>query len=226
MTSDMAFECLLVSHDSSFICDMQKLLDAFSISTNVYLTTSRALEQMPGHSTDLVIIDWEDESADFLNSIRKTSGWQKPTVVAVSQIDCRVPGADVTMRKPVTDANPLKLAYSRMVYDHRRHARYALMTPVTATKNNSQSMEITVLDIGDGGVGISTKHEFAVGDRLSFRLPLPETDRVVYIEARVQWTRQYGAMGCEFLRIPPVDLNILHDWLTHKSPIKKPLVSL
>jgi len=83
-----------------------------------------------------------------------------------------------------------------------------------------------ITDIGDGGVGLSSKQKLTVGDTLSFRLLLPGTDRVIYIQARVRWTRQYGAVGCEFLRIPPVDLNILHDWLTSKNQIKKPLVKL
>jgi hypothetical protein len=77
-----------------------------------------------------------------------------------------------------------------------------------------------------GGLGMSTRHEFAVGDVLSFHLLLPGTQRSVHIQARVQWTRQYGTVGCEFLRIPPVDLNILHDWLKSKSRIKKPVVEI
>lgn len=225
----MAFECLLVSRDPGVVCVMNKLLNDLSISTNICLSSSKAFEQMSGHSTDLVVVDWEDDSAEFLNRVRKVSGWRKPTVVAVSPNDCTVPGADMLLRKPVTGesgAKSLKAAYSRMVYDHRRHTRYALMMRASATNDMSQSMDITVLDIGDGGVGISTKHEFIVGDTLSFRLRLPDTDRAIYIQARVQWTRQYGAVGCEFLRIPPVDLNILHDWLTRKSRIKKPLVAI
>jgi hypothetical protein len=73
-------------------------------------------------------------------------------------------------------------------------------------------------------VGLSSKEEFAIGDMLSFHLLLPGTERPIYIEARVQWARNYGAAGCEYLRIPPVDLNILHDWLKSKPQIKKPLV--
>ena len=84
-------------------------------------------------------------------------------------------------------------------------------------------MDITITDIGDGGVGLSCKEDFAIGDVLCFRLLLPGSARPVYIEARVQWTRNYGAVGCEFLRIPPVDLNILHDWLKSKAQVKKPL---
>jgi CheY-like chemotaxis protein len=229
VTSDMAFECLLVSRDPGVVYVMNRLLNNLSISTNVCLSSSRAFDQLSGGSTDLVIVDWEDDSAEFLERARNLSGWQKLTVVAVSPTDRPVPGANVVLRKPVTDesgAKSLKVVYSRMLYDHRRHTRYALMRSASATDDHNRCVDVTILDIGDGGVGLSTKQEFTVGDTLSFRLLLPGTDRAIYIQARVQWTRHYGAVGCEFLRIPPVDLNILHDWLTSKNQIKKPVVQI
>lgn len=205
---------------------MNKLLDELSISTKVCLSPSRAFDQLAGRNTDLVIVDWDEDSAELLTGIRKSNGWRKPTVVAVSPSNCTVRGADIVLPKPVTDSSvtkSLKAAYSRMLYDHRRHTRYALMSKVTVTDERGRSTEAIILDIGDGGVGISVKEEFAVGDVLCFRLLLPGADRTIYIQARVQWTRAYGALGCEFLRIPPVDLNILSDWLTGKNQIKKPL---
>src|ERR1700734_68693 len=208
---------------------MNKLLDDLSISTKVCLSTSKAFDQLASLNTDLVIVDWDEDSAELVTGIRKANGWGKPAVVAVSPNDYTVRGADIVLPKPITDksgARSLKAAYSRMLYDHRRHTRYALMSKVTATDERDRSVEVTILDIGDGGVGISTKEQFTVGDVLCFRLLLPGADRTIYIQARVQWTREYGALGCEFLRIPPVDLNILHDWLTSKNQIKKPVVAI
>ena len=230
MTSDMAFECLLVSRDPSVVCTMNRLLGNLSISTNICLSSSKAFDQLSdGRSTDLIIVDWEDDSADLLHKIQQSGRWQKPIVVAVSAQDCRTPGAHVVLRKPVTDvsgAKSLKAAYSRMLYDYRRHTRYALMSSVMATDENNRSVDVTVTDIGDGGLGLSSKEEFAVGDVLSLRLLLPGSPRPIYIEARVQWTRNYGAAGCEYLRIPPVDLSILHDWLKSKTQIKNPLIEI
>jgi len=229
MTSDMAFECLLVSRDTSVVCVLSKLLDNLAISTNICLSSAKACDQLLQGSTDLVVVDWEDDSAELLSRIRKACGWQKPTVVAISPADRPVPGADVLLCKPVTaesGTKSLKAAYSRMLYDHRRHTRHAVMSAVVATDGRGRPVAAMITDIGDGGVGLSSKQKLTVGDTLSFRLLLPGTDRVIYIQARVRWTRQYGAVGCEFLRIPPVDLNILHDWLTSKNQIKKPLVKL
>jgi len=53
---------------------------------------------------------------------------------------------------------------------------------------------------------------------------LPGARREVLVNVRVLWTRDYGRIGCEFVRIPPVDLIVLHDWLKERSRVKKPLV--
>ena len=225
MTADMAFECLLVSHDAHVVCMVNKLLDNLSISTNICLSSSKALHQLEKGSADLVIVDWQGDSAELVGNIRKSRGWQKPTVLAVSPANGPVPGTDVLLRKPVTPescAKSLRAAYSRMMYDYRRHCRYAVMSTVSATDERGRPLEVTVTDIGDGGVGLRTKEDLEIGDILSFRLSLPGASRAIFIEARVQWTRQYGAVGCQFLRIPPVDLNILHDWLISKNKVKKP----
>ncbi len=226
MTSDLAFECLLVSRDPNVVCIMSRLLGKLSISTNLCLSSSRAFDQVADNSTDLMIVDWEYDSPDLLHNIRKSGLWYKPTVVAVSSRECPILGAHILLRKPVTEVSGavcLKAAYSKMLCDYRRHARYALMSFVQATDQNNRCVNITITDIGDGGVGISSKEEFSIGDVLSFRVLLPSAERAISIEARVQWTRNYGAVGCEYLRIPPVDLNILHGWLKGKTQIKRPV---
>lgn len=228
MTPDMAFECLLVSRDTNFVGIVNKLLDNLSVSTSICVR-SKVLDHLAEGSTDLVIVDCEDDSAELIGCIRKSRGWQKPTVVAVSTTDCPAPGADVLLGKPVTPeacAGSLRAAYSRMLYDYRRHSRNPLMSSVIATINQRGAVEVTITNIGDGGIGLSSKQEFRTGDTLSFHLLLPGTDRSISIEARVQWTRHYGAVGCEFVHIPPPDLNVLHGWLTSKNQIKKPAAEI
>ena len=229
MTPDMAFECVLVSRDTHVVGIVNKLLDHLSISTNICVSSATALDRLAEGSADLVIVDCGDDSAELIGDIRKARGWRKPTVVAVSASDCPALGADVLLHKPVTAeacADSLRAAYSRMVHDHRRHSRYAVMSTVRATDDKGQSVDVTITDIGDGGVGLNAKQDFQSGDTLSFHLLLPGTGRAIFIEARVQWARQYGAIGCEFLHIPAADLNILHGWLNNKNQIKKPAAKI
>src|SRR5258708_34198081 len=98
----MAFECLLVSRDANVVGMVNKLLDNLSINTNICLSSSKALDQLAKGSADLVIVDWEEDSAELVGNIRKSRGWQKPTVLAVSTADDPGTVSDVLLRKAQT----------------------------------------------------------------------------------------------------------------------------
>jgi PilZ domain len=133
----------------------------------------------------------------------------------------------VILRKPVTHESgltSLKAAYSRMVRDYRKHTRFAVMAPVAATDEDTRTVEVTVTNIGEGGVGLTSVETLRIGGTLSFRIRLPELKNEVSIQARVLWTRSYGAAGCEFVHIPTFDLQLLHAWLESRYRIKRPLI--
>jgi hypothetical protein len=228
MTPEMAFECLLVSHDPAVFRTMGRILRDFSIHTNLCPNHSEAADLLASGSTDLIVIDMESEhSSELMHQILEPSMRQKPTILAVSAVDGAVPGVHVVLRKPVTPesgAMSLKAAYSRMLREHRKHTRFALISPVLATDENDRTLPVTVTNIGEGGVGFTTKDKLAIGSIVSLRVPLPELGTAIHTEARVLWTRQYGDVGCEFVRIPAGDLMALQSWLESRRRIKKPLV--
>jgi len=229
MTPDMAFECLLVTHDPGVFSPVSRLLQNLSISTDICLNSSKAL-QLFRKGTDLIVIDWEEAaSSELLHEIWKSGNWHKPTVVGIIPQDRCLPGVHVVLKKPLTDESSrksLRFAYSMMLQDFRRHARYVLVTSVMARDDRDRTVPGTIIDIGDGGVGLRSEQEFTVGAALSFHLLLPGANRDIYIQARVLWTREFGRIGCEFLRVPPADLNLLQGWLKQKLQVKKPLTEI
>jgi hypothetical protein len=228
MTPEMAFECLLLSHDPAVFCTMDRILQDFSIRTNVCSNPSRVAGLLAEGNTDLVVIDLESEdSSEVMHQICQSHTGQKPTILAVSAMDCAIPGVHVILRKPVTHesgSKSLKAAYSRMLEDYRRHTRFALMTPVLARDENNRKHSLIVTNIGEGGVGLTTKKKLTVGSILSFRVTLPGLKSEIHIHARVLWTRPYGAAGCEFGSIAAGDLQVLHAWLESRYRFKKPLI--
>jgi hypothetical protein len=229
VTPDMAFECLLVSRDPNVVSPLNRVLNTLSISTKICLSASKALHEVEGNA-DLVVIDWVEECAsELLKEIRRSNTIRHKTVVVVSAAGQLLPGTHMVLKKPVTvdsGARGMKLVYAQMLQDHRRHARYAVMAPVLARTADGRVIPITVRDIGEGGIGIATRELLSKDDVLSLYLSLPNARKQIYIEARILWTRNYGIGGCEFLRIPPVDREILQDWLKSKCRVKKPLVSI
>lgn len=230
MTPEMIFECLLVSHDPAVVCTIDPILRDFAINTRICCTAAEATKRLEEGSTDLIVIDWAAEAAvELLLDFRKSGVRQKPIVVAVATDDRNIPGVDVVLRKPVNFENgteSVRAAYSRMLQDYRRHVRYAVMVPVKAVDESGQAFPVVVTNIGDGGVGLKTRGGLKVGTVLSFPLLLPGLDQEIMIQARVLWTREYGAAGCEFVRIPEIDMRIMQDWLKTRCGVRPPLVEV
>jgi hypothetical protein len=228
MTPEMAFECVLMSSDSDILRTINRTLIDLSIATRICFHTSQAQRAIAEGSMDLLVIDLVDESSfEFLREIWKSGLKQKPTIVGISSSDHSIPGVHVKLGKPVTadsSLQSLKEAYSRMLVDFRHHTRCALMSSVTAMDDCHRVIPVTVMDIGYGGVGLRVRQELQIGQVLSIPLLLPGTKRALHLEIRVLWTRDFGRTGCEFVRVPPVDLNILHDWLKQKITVKQPAV--
>jgi len=228
MTPEMAFECVLMSTDADVLRIINRTLIDFSISTRICFQASQAKRAIAEGGMDLLVIDLVDESSlELLREIWKSGPKQKPTIVGISNSNRGVPGIHIKLEKPVTPDSalkPLKEAYSRMLLDYRHHARCALMTPVTAKDDYNRVVPMTVMDVGYGGVGVRVRQELQIGQVLTFRLLLPGASKTIHIEARVLWTRDFGRTGCEFVRVPPVDLTLLHDWLKQKIMVKQPTV--
>ena len=226
----MTFEGLIVSHDAGIFRVMDRTLRQLSISASVCLGGSKARNHLTKHRTDLLVLDCDmNDWTEVMDEVWRSTRSKKPTVVAISRTQTRVPGAHVVVKKPITDegaAESLKAAYHRMLHDYRRHARHAVMMPVVATDEKQGSVSIMVTDIGDGGLGISTKEPLSIGKELGLRLKLPRLHREIFLEVRVLWIREYGRAGCEFVRIPPVDATVLNEWLKSRIRVKKPLVDV
>jgi DNA-binding response OmpR family regulator len=93
---EVAFECLLVSHDPAVFGIMGQILRDFCIQTNVCPNPSIAANLLTDGDTDLVVIDLESEhSSQLIREICESRLRQKPTILAVSTMDCGIPGVHV-----------------------------------------------------------------------------------------------------------------------------------
>jgi hypothetical protein len=227
MTPEMAFECLLISDDPTVLSTMDPILHDFSICTSVCPQAQRTGDWLDKRATDLIVVDLEAiHSRDLLRGIQEFRVWQRPTVLAVSAVEHSLPGVHIILRKPVTHESgmrSLKLAYSKMLQDFRKHTRFALMESVLVTDEKNRTFPVTVTNIGAGGVGLKTNQEVQVGNVLSFRVRLRGLENEISIRACVRWARPHGIAGCEFVHVPPPDLQLLHAWLESRYRIKQPL---
>src|ERR1051325_11087298 len=172
MTSEMIFECLLISRNVDLLRTMNRLLEMLSIQTRVCMTSWRALELLPTSHADLIVLDWDqdDTGSELLQKIWTSANRRKPTIVAISAEKRSIVGAHIIVSKPLTlesGAKSLGLAYAKMLHDHRQHARYALMIPVVAIDQNNCEVPVTITDIGKQGIGLRTMEQIETDDKLS-----------------------------------------------------------
>jgi hypothetical protein len=226
----MEFECVLASCDPEVLRMFNRSLLDLAIATKICFHASQAHRAIAQGSTDLIIIDLVDEpSMELLREIWKRGTREKPTIVGISSTDHHIPGVHLKVRKPLTaesSLKALKMAYTRMLMDYRRQARHALMISVMAIDDLNCEIPVTVMDVGYGGVGLRLRHKARIGQVVCFSLRLPGAKKSIHIEARVIWKRDFGRVGCEFVRIPPVDLSIFHDWLRENIVIKQPKITV
>jgi response regulator RpfG family c-di-GMP phosphodiesterase len=231
MTPEMIFEGLVVSQDSQILSTMNRVLDGFSIKVDFCLRPSRALSMLSGHNVDVVVLDWENDNSalEIVDWISKTDASRKPTFMAiidkpVNEYRSRELGLDFVTRKPLTTETGtrwMRTAYGKMVRDYRRYTRHGLMKAVSATKDGHRYFAITVLDIGEGGVGLITKENLQIGDNLKFALSLGTEVGSIQLMARILWTKHDNLAGAEFVGVSHSDLRILYRWLWAKCLIKR-----
>jgi len=225
VTTDMAFECVLVSKDMSVITTMNRLLSDFSISTNVCPSAADAGSLLEGRSVDLVIVDFQDDSCkDLLSKIGRTGRFQRTAVLAIADNNQFVRRADILLEKPFwTDSalKQLRMAYSKMMRDHRLRGRVPLIASANATNQNQQSVPLKITDIGYEGIGFRPQAAVAANDVLTFHLSLPDMPGSLLIKLKVLWTRNYGIAGGRFEDLAPRDVATLRDWMRRKTWVKR-----
>lgn len=230
MTPEMAFECLLVSDDPAVLRTMDPILHDFSIRTDICPQSRRTSDWLEKRATDLIVVDLEAvNSTAVLQKVQEARVWRKPTVLAVSATDCSLPDVHIVLRKPVTRESgmrSLRVAYSRMLQDFRKHTRFALMQSVVVTDEHGRTFRVTVTNIGAGGIGLKAEETIAVGSVLGCRVKLPEWESEISLRARVVWTLPSGVAGCEFVYMTPRDSQHLHGWLESRYRIKKPVADV
>jgi len=225
MTPEMVFECLVVSDDNQVLSLMNCTLDRLSIDVERCANPVKGLELLAKRDVDLVVCDCKGAPGEIelLNAVLTSDRKRKPTVITVVDspflaLGAKSAGAHVIIRKPLTresSAQGLKTAYSRMVREERRAARYAIMRRVLAKNQRGELVPITITDISEHGIGLFSKKKIDVGELLSFELALSNATLSITVQARLLWTR-HSLGGADFACMSDADRRFLHGWLASR----------
>lgn len=229
MTPDMNFEALLVSQDRQILKTTLETMEELSIAVNVCKSPSGAFDLLTRRNIDLVILDCDEGNgaAEIAKTVSKLRVCLKTTIAALvdgplSGKQITEAGAHVLIQKPLTanfTSDFRTLVYSRMVWERRRHPRYAVQWLVAAKDSEDRPVPVTMEDISRAGVGLSFAGKLLVDDLLKFSLLLPGTNQVIRFEARVLWSLRDHRAGAKFVSMSTVDADVLDTWLQSRHQV-------
>lgn len=128
-------------------------------------------------------------------------------------------GANFVLVRPLSAqvlVRTLRVSYPLMVHEKRRYFRCPLQIPVHVWKGSEPEITASSSNLSEGGIGLSNAAGLKVGDTITLRLTLPETDASLKINARVCWRDDSGAAGLQFLDVPMPVKERLAGWLADK----------
>lgn len=229
MTVGMKMEGLIVSQDVRVQREMSEIMDELSIRAEVCMLPARAIDVLAKRSFDVLVLDLNLRGSEEIRRKVQDSQVDSRMIVALltdpAAARPSIPaGAHVILLNRLSDnsRNDFRnLVYSKMVHEWRKEPRFAVRWLVAARNANNQPVQLTMLNISQGGIGLFFTEKLVQGDLLKFKLLLPETSQIIQFEARVMWILQNGFAGAEFESISRADSDLLRNWLVQKNQAEK-----
>jgi Tfp pilus assembly protein PilZ len=103
-----------------------------------------------------------------------------------------------------------------MVQEKRRYFRCPMQIPVNLWKDSDPEIVAACSNLSEAGIGLTNASGLKVGDKITLRLTLPETDASLKIDAQVCWRDDAGAAGLQFRDVPMPVKERLAGWLADK----------
>jgi len=120
---------------------------------------------------------------------------------------------------PSTSSSPLFIP--EWLRNGRHSHRYAVQWLVAAKNQNDRPVALTMTDISETGIGLSSTAKFLVGDLLKLRVSaFTARIRSSSLRTRVVWTLPGNVAGAEFVNISVADSDVLHKWLQQQCHVE------
>ncbi len=175
---------------------------------------------------EALVLDFKEraQALDLLKKSRQMTSHMKAVVLAILSSNDEMPsafraGASFVLVKPLSPAvlmRTLRVSYPLMVHERRRSFRCPVRIPVYVTAGSKAEFEATSENISEVGIALAKCASLQVGDRVSLRLTLPQTQIEDHIGAEVCWCNPSGAAGMEFVQVPEPTKERLVSWLADR----------
>jgi len=217
---------LLVSGDLQTIDTLCHFMGQMAMHVEVCSDFGLAGSKLAHSKFEALVVDFKqpDDALGLLKTTRQQSSYKYAVILGVLNSNAQMPeafraGANFVLVRPLSSqvlTRTLRVSYPLMVHEKRRYFRCPMQIPVNLWKDSDPEIVAACSNLSEAGIGLTNTSGLKVGDKLTLRLTLPETDASLKIDAQVCWRDDAGAAGLQFLDVPMPVKERLAGWLADK----------
>jgi len=216
--------CLLVSADAGLIGNLLPLFETNGIAVEICADLELAQKMLADHRFDGAALDCDAEhTLTVIPELRNSPVTKNLVLFALGQ-GARlnaglVAGANFAIGKPLLcdlASKTIQTSYRFMLAERRRYFRLAVEFPV-ALEVGDGGVEVTAVNLSEGGMGIASPHPLASGTRCTARFRLPVSAEQISASGEIAWADSSGRAGIRFTGLPESIRAILDLWLTRAA---------
>jgi DNA-binding response OmpR family regulator len=214
---------LLVSDNIEDIEILCHAMEHAAMHADVCSDMDSATRKLCHSKFEAMVVDLKDETRalELIKKPRGMTSHRALLVLAILSDSHQMPsafraGASFALVKPFAQGilmHTLKAAYPLMVRERRRSYRCPMQIPVRVSTNTHSDFAANSINISEGGMALASSVILRVGERITIKFTLPETENLARINGEVCWTDDTGRVGLEFVQVPATVSEQLQSWL-------------
>jgi CheY-like chemotaxis protein len=226
----MAIDALILSRDPDVINVFRNVMEDAGINIDESTAAGDSLQRLAKHRYDAVVVDCDGvpDGADVIEALRKGKSNKSSITFAVVGREglgskaVSQQGATFVLYKPIsteTVLRSMKASHGLILRERRRYLRHSVETYAHIQAGKSGEMQVTVIDISEGGCATSVPFKENLSGEGTIRLMLPEVKEMVDGKIEVMWCKPTGQVGVRFVQLTRNSQKHLMEWLNSRADI-------
>jgi hypothetical protein len=215
---------LLVCNDADAIGVLTEALQQFALSLDVRREVGGTGNILAHQKFEAVIVDLElgEGASTVLREVRLSSSNQTAVTFTITGRSAGTEsgfsmGSMFKFDRPLSIDSvsvTLKAAYGLIVRERRRYFRCPVAVGSTLRTTEYPEIKCETVNIGEGGMGLTTSHPFKPREQAMVQFTLPGQPSQFSAELEVCWCDQSGCLGVRFLALSAQQKSGLREWLS------------
>jgi ActR/RegA family two-component response regulator len=218
----MQMQALVLTADQWLSSVFGKASTELGMEAQITRDAELASNQIGRAKFDTVVLDFDtvSETSQVLGLVRSSRANKSAVILAVAtdniqQKSASRDGASFLLHRPIDLSQirrALTAAHGFMVAERRRYFRCAVQLAVLITRENSEHIQCTSMNISSSGMGINTSTTLKPGENLNVSCMLPGGLNFTAV-VKVIWDDGHGKSGLYFDAVNSEMQSKLESWL-------------